>query len=656
MDDQSHIEALSKRIYPHRRAAEASNGATAPADSVDQLIGERYRLSGRLGSGRLGDIYEAVDGGREAVVERHVAIQLIDRKIASDPRSIDALERGYATLRAGSHPNIVRILDFGRGDRSCFVTMELLEGASLRFVLDEVAVLPLDEAAAVIRAVGDALQYLHAKGLVHGNVRPQNVFITDDYAVKLLDLMPLRRPSPVPYYVEDAATGTPKAPDIADDVFGLASLAYELLSGRHPFNANSPLEAHRAGLKPAPIEHLTLRHWQALARGLAVERADRTPTVAEFLKEFGITGTERLRAGADDANDGGQDIAPPRTSPREAPPETRPMREHRAPPTPPPAYHSPAAPRSEGPADTSGGNLWSRPRSAPARPGPGVSIRMPLLLIVAVGLAGGAFVAYDRLRDGTSELIAAVDGRRNASPPDARSADAVPSPPVDDAVPSSTAGEAVTAPSTGGVFTAPPAREPVARSPDDTAVEPAGDGAPNPEVAASGESAADTGERDASIETDLPKIAIETEPVVAAESPAAASEAPVPTEPPPARTNAAPPPEPRFQFAAPAVTFSESQPAATLVVRRSGDLSMPASIVWWSSDDSALAGEDYADLGQKTENFAPGQETLTLLIPLIGDAAPERREAFYVYLGRFDPLRNHLEPLAMVRVEIDDDD
>src|SRR5262249_39502596 len=91
----------------------------------------------------------------------------------------------------------------------------------------------------------------------------------------------------------------PAAPDPRDDVYGLACVAYELFAGRHPFNSNTALEASAAGLRPAPIPRLDARSWEALARGLALRREQRTSNVATFLAELGVTGRERLGRAAD---------------------------------------------------------------------------------------------------------------------------------------------------------------------------------------------------------------------------------------------------------------------------------------------------------------------------------------------------------------------
>ncbi len=258
----------------------------------DRLADRGYRLRARLGSGRLGAIYEGQDDlSRSSGSQHFVAIQLIDQKIASRPGFAAEFERGAQELRTIAHPNIVKCLEFGRDSNRFYLVNELLESASVRFVLSDVTELPLEEASAVIRAVGDALQYLHAKSIVHGNVNPENVLVTFGYEVKLLDVVPTG-------WIENPPDelGVPaRQPDKRDDVFGLACLAYEMLAGRHPFNGNTAREAYRAGLEAAPIATLSARQWKALEDALAVHRDDRTPSVAQFLDEFGVTGDERLR-------------------------------------------------------------------------------------------------------------------------------------------------------------------------------------------------------------------------------------------------------------------------------------------------------------------------------------------------------------------------
>ena len=104
--------------------------------------------------------------------------------------------------------------------------MDLLEGVSLRSVLDSTASAPLsfEEAGPVILAVANALEYLHAKGLAYGEIRPEHVFVTFDYRVQLLDVAPVTALPFAPYFVEDATAQGVRTPDVRDNVYTLACL------------------------------------------------------------------------------------------------------------------------------------------------------------------------------------------------------------------------------------------------------------------------------------------------------------------------------------------------------------------------------------------------------------------------------------------------
>lgn len=630
MSEHSHIQELSNRVYRQAprtggdaRPGRAMDDGTAPYTDARRIAG-RYRLSERIGRGRLGDIYEAVDeASGELGVERRVAIQLIDPKIVARKGVLDELRRAYAALRAGPHANVVDILDFGSDGDVPFVVMELLEGASLRFVLDDVTVLSTDEALAVIRAVGDALQYLHAKGLVYGPLKAENVLITFDYGIKLLDIAPASTPSAVQYWVEETDSRA-SARDSGDDVYSLACLTYELLSGKHPFNSNSPLEAQRAGLKPEPISGLAPGQWRAIAAGLALQRGLRTSTVAEFLDDLGVRRIEKLRVPDDDA--------PPLPPPPPPPPVARPAEYtflNR--PAPRAADHEYASrPQPRVAADD-----YPRQRHARAEPERAASqtVRNVLAAAVVGGLGALAFMYYAPLRERAPELIAARDGsadRAAAAPSSAATAPAVPdaqgqTAAVDDVIdapPEPVLGEpvatAVTSAETSAAETAPEqTRDTTATTPDKSSAGPPAEPVDLP----------------ATVPAPLPPA---SEVAVAASS--------LPLSGPP------------FAFATTAMTVGEHEAAAVVVVHRAGDAAAPASVVWWTSDDSAVADEDYADLGQRTEDFAPGEQSRSLYIPLIGDALPERSESYYVYLGDYDPEQHSLEPYSVTRVDITDDD
>jgi len=341
----------------------------------DRLSERGYRLRARLGHCRVGPVYEAQDElSRISGSQHFAAVTLIDAKIALRHGFATEFERGAAELKSVAHPNIVKLLEFGQERGHYYLVNELLESASLRFVLNDVNALPMEEAVAVLRAVGDALQYLHAKGLVHGDLRPENVLVTFGYEVKLLDIVPtgwLVGPT-------DALGVPARAPDRRDDVFGLACLAYEMLAGRHPYNGNTAQEAHRAGLEPARIESMSDRQWRALEHALAVQRDDRTPNVAQFLVEFGVSPAEKLRDVVAAGNE------PQRTAPA-------------VPPARLPSEAPELSPRVVA------------ARAMPAQPARGSAFRTLFLLFALIGIGAAAWYYQEPLQTFGTDLMATVE-------------------------------------------------------------------------------------------------------------------------------------------------------------------------------------------------------------------------------------------------------
>jgi Calx-beta domain/Protein tyrosine and serine/threonine kinase len=264
-----------------------------PVQHGDRLVAGRYLLQERIGHGRLGEIHAAGGGRRrDTGGERRVAIQILPRRSLLDEELFEQLGWGYGPQEYASHPNIVRVFEFGRDANCTFLAMELLEGTSLRSILADVGKLPMDDVLPIVRGVGDALEFLHARSAVHGEVTSGNVFVTFEHAVKLLDIAPLlTQPMPAKGL---ASGGDSEGPDVRDDVLGLACLTYEMLSGRHPFDFQARAGDRDTASEPPRIPSMPDRQWRALSRGLSLRADRRAPTVAEFLREFGVTGTEVL--------------------------------------------------------------------------------------------------------------------------------------------------------------------------------------------------------------------------------------------------------------------------------------------------------------------------------------------------------------------------
>ena len=366
----------------------AKLGHEQQTDQMGQrLVADRYRLLARIGRGRLGEIYEADDEGhRELGVERRVAIQLLPDRITLDRGLFNKLKLGCTILRAAPHPNIVPFLDFDHDGKFGYLVTDLLDGASLRLILDDSTTLPLDETIPVIRAVGDALQFLHANSIVHGRLTAENIFITENLEVRLLDVVPLDSAISI---LRGVASGDPFSRcDVADDVYGLACLAYEMLVGKHPFNFHALAEARHAELEPARINSLPEEQWNALSHALSFDSEQRMPTVADFLRDFGIKGTERLRPS--------EDATPKRES--SGPSSSRPVPAPAA----PAARRVPVA-RSEDALELARAK-GKRTKRMPS----------PILLMVLVGL--GAWYFYGQPHNDVVRLIDYVDAYLDGKP------------------------------------------------------------------------------------------------------------------------------------------------------------------------------------------------------------------------------------------------
>jgi tRNA A-37 threonylcarbamoyl transferase component Bud32 len=274
---------------------------------VGSVLRNRYELQAELGRGGMGVVYKALDRASAEFKDRspYVAIKVLSEEFKRHPLAVQSLARESKKTSKLAHPHVVTVYNFSRGAGNVFMVMELLEGLSLDQLLKREGPtgLPRPRVLGIVRALGEALGYAHQQGLVHADLKPSNVFITKDNIVKVLDFGIARAAQqPVPgaektafdisqlnaisptYASLEMLRGQP--PDVRDDVYALACIVYELYTGRHPYNRIEATKARDANLQPAPIRGLSRAEWQALRRGLAFDRAERTPSIAEFVAAF----------------------------------------------------------------------------------------------------------------------------------------------------------------------------------------------------------------------------------------------------------------------------------------------------------------------------------------------------------------------------------
>lgn len=291
------------------------NSASSMAQELGpgSVIKERFKLLDVLGVGGMGKVYKGIDLLKQEARDKnpYVAIKLLNEDFKSHPEAFIALQRESSRQQKLAHPNIATVYDFDRiggPGTPVFITMELMEGQPLNTYIKKVVRkqggLPFPEAFNIVKQLGAALMYAHERRLVHSDFKPGNAFLCNDGTVKTLDFGIARA-------VKNPVTGegdktlfdpgklgalTPayaslemlegEEPDPRDDIYALGCVAYELLTGKHPFNKLPANTARDNGLVPAPIKGLNKKQNRALRRALAFRREDRTQTVAQFLEEL----------------------------------------------------------------------------------------------------------------------------------------------------------------------------------------------------------------------------------------------------------------------------------------------------------------------------------------------------------------------------------
>jgi Protein kinase domain len=266
-----------------------------------------YRIEDTVGRGGMGVVYRAYD----LRLKRTVALKLVTPELALDDRFRERFERETELAMALEHPNVVPIHDAGDVDGRLYLAMRFVAGSDLRELLRTEGALDPERALAICRQVAAALDAAHARGLVHGDVKPSNVLLDEDEHVYLADFGLTRRldeqadgrlaGSPA-YLAPEQLEGKPV--DDRSDIYALACVLFECLTGAPPFGGDSRLEVAWAHLEEEPPAPSKLRSAlpgaldAVIVRALAKEPEERYPRAAELVaaaeRTFGIRRTSLI--------------------------------------------------------------------------------------------------------------------------------------------------------------------------------------------------------------------------------------------------------------------------------------------------------------------------------------------------------------------------
>jgi len=272
-----------------------------PRALVDALV-DRYRFVHPLGRGGMARVYLA----RDLVNDRDVALKVLNPEMAKTVGE-DRFKREIRVASRLEHPNILRVLDSGQVDDLLWFTMPYVQGEDLGDLLINESSLPLPRALAITRAVGAALDYAHEQGVVHRDIKPDNILLQGDQ-VMVADFGVARAVSEMhekltatgmvvgtPVYMSPEQAGGEKEIDGRSDQYALASVLYEMIAGEPPFRGPTPTATlmRRFGGPPQalrPIFDIPESVERAIFRALDKDPAERYATVSEFLDALEGTG------------------------------------------------------------------------------------------------------------------------------------------------------------------------------------------------------------------------------------------------------------------------------------------------------------------------------------------------------------------------------
>ena len=232
-------------------------GAMAQAGDV---FSDRYEIVRAVARGGTADVYLA----RDRLLDRDVAVKVLFPEFARDPSFVARFRREAQSAAALSHPNIVTVYDWGEEHGTYFIVMEYVEGRSLRDVIRQEGPLAPITAARIAAAIADALAYAHRSGLVHRDVKPGNVILTEDGQVKVADFgIAASETSPgegltktglvmgtATYFSPEQAQGFPV--DARTDVYALGVVLFEMATGQPPFTGDTPVAVAMQHVRDQP--------------------------------------------------------------------------------------------------------------------------------------------------------------------------------------------------------------------------------------------------------------------------------------------------------------------------------------------------------------------------------------------------------------------
>jgi len=220
---------------------------------MKRILGDRYELGAMIGTGGMSDVFIAND----LRLHREVAVKVLRSDLARDPAFVTRFNKEALSVAALNHPGIVAVYDSGKEETPSgvmpYIVMEYVEGKTLREIIHKGERFPLTRAVEITEGILNALQYSHKNGIVHRDIKPGNIMITDSGDIKVMDFGIARALADsgatltstwnivgtAQYLSPEQATGGQA--DARSDLYSVGCLFYELVSGKPPFSGETPV-------------------------------------------------------------------------------------------------------------------------------------------------------------------------------------------------------------------------------------------------------------------------------------------------------------------------------------------------------------------------------------------------------------------------------
>jgi serine/threonine-protein kinase len=277
----------------------ANRGDDSISRSLQQIPG--FKILQKIGSGAMASVYKA----RQLSLDRIVALKILPKRLSEDPAFV---ERFYKEGRAAaklSHNNIVQAIDVGEHLGYHYFVMEYVDGQTIYDALAERRCYREPDALDIIIQIAKALEHAHARGLIHRDVKPKNIMITQDGTAKLADMGLAReaddaetaaaekgRAYGTPYYISPEQIRGVLDVDFRADIYSLGATLYHMVTGKVPFEGNTPAEIMQKHLKQhlTPPDHLNTALSSGLGevveRAMAKNRKRRYPSTTDLLLDL----------------------------------------------------------------------------------------------------------------------------------------------------------------------------------------------------------------------------------------------------------------------------------------------------------------------------------------------------------------------------------